>query len=179
MTFGSESSRSGCGAVAPARRRVLAGIGLSPLLGLRNLANAQAGLAGGAIHAVADFDETTWAQLLHVGPRPAAYVFTTSYCSSCPDAFDKLRAFIQVSRQQVELAAVLMDVPSEQVAAHAHHYAGATRLYAFDGFAPAIRQSVDPKWPQVTPYVVLLGRQGMLQRSIGAPEPAVLKKWLA
>ena len=72
-----------------------------------------------------------------------------------------------------------MDVPAERVLAHAHHYAGASRFYAFDGFAPAIRQSVDPKWPNVTPYVVLLGRQGAVQRCIGAPEPAMLKQWLA
>ena len=37
---------------------------------------------------ISDFDESTWAQLLKSGPRPAAYLFTTSYCSSCPDAFE-------------------------------------------------------------------------------------------
>jgi hypothetical protein len=37
---------------------------------------------------------------------------------------------------------------------------------------------VDPKWPNVTPYIVLLGRDGSMQRSIGAPDAAMLKKWL-
>jgi hypothetical protein len=126
-----------------------------------------------------DFDETTWAGLLQNGPRPAAYVFTTTYCSTCPDAFDQLQAFIAASRQKVELVAVVMDVQGPRALAHLRHCAGATQLYAFEGFAPAIRQSVDPKWPEVTPYVVLLGRHGSVQRSIGPPEAAMLKRWLA
>ena len=73
---------------------------------------------------------------------------------------------------------VLRGLEGAKALAHARHYAGAARLYAFRGFEPAIRQSVDPKWPNVTPYIVLLGRDGSVQRSIGAPEEAVLKKWL-
>ncbi|MDP2370803.1 hypothetical protein [Rhodoferax sp.] len=179
MRSSSESSQPRGQALVPTRRCVLVGVGLWPLLGLPNAASAQTERARVAIKPVAHFDETTWAQLLQSGPRPAAYVFTTSYCSTCPDAFDKLQTFIKASRQKVELAAVLMDVPAERVLAHAHHYAGATRFYAFDGFAPAIRQSVDPKWPNVTPYVVLLERNGAVQRTIGPPEPAMLKRWLA
>ena len=79
----------------------------------------------------------------------------------------------------LRLDAVVMDVPAERVLAHAHHYAGATKFFAFDGFAPAIRQSVDPKWPNVTPYIVLLSRGGAVQRGIGPPEPAMLRNWLA
>ena len=179
MRCNSEPTQPCRHAQAPTRRRVLAGIGLWPLLGLPCAASAQTGQARGAINTVADFDATTWAQLLQDGPRPAAYVFTTTYCSTCPDAFDKLHAVIKASRQKVELAAVLMDVPAERVLAHARHYTGATRFYAFEGFAPAIRQSVDPKWPNVTPYVVLLERNGAVQRTIGPPEPAMLKRWLA
>lgn len=132
-----------------------------------------------AITEVLDFDETTWAELLRNGPRPAAYVFTTTYCSTCPDAFDKLQTFISASRKKVELVAVVMDVQGAHALVHARHYTGATRLYAFDGFAPAIRQSVDPKWPNVTPYIVLLGRNESVQRSIGPPDAVMLKKWLA
>ncbi|MCZ2406792.1 MAG: hypothetical protein LC097_08655 [Burkholderiales bacterium] len=131
-----------------------------------------------ALHSIVDFDEATWARLVEKGPRPAAYVFTASYCPNCPDAFEKLRAFVTESRRPVELGVVLMDLEGAKALAHARHYAGATRLYAFQGFEPAIRQSVDPKWPNVTPYIVLLGRDGSVQRSIGAPEEAVLKKWL-
>ncbi|MBK9235408.1 MAG: hypothetical protein IPO19_04785 [Rhodoferax sp.] len=161
------------------RRRLLGAAAMVPLVSWAN-PHAKHGQASPfAANSVADFDETTWARLQQTGPRPAAYVFTTTYCSTCPDAFDKLQAFIKASRQKVELAAVVMDVPAERVLAHAHHYAGATKFFAFDGFAPAIRQSVDPKWPNVTPYIVLLSRAGAVQRCIGPPEPAMLKKWLA
>lgn len=179
MTSSSDISRLRGFDAPTSRRRVLSGLGVLPLLGLARAATAQAMASNAGGGAVLDFDEATWARLLQSGPRPAAYVFTTTYCSTCPDAFDRLHAFIKASRRQVELAAVVMDVPSERVMAHAHHYAGASRFYAFDGFAPAIRQSVDPKWPNVTPYVVLLGRQGAVQRCIGAPEPTMLKQWLA
>ena len=111
------------------------------------------------------------------GPRPAAYVFTTTYCSTCPDAFEKLKVFIATSNKKVELAAVVMDVPAERALVHARHFAGATRLYAFDGFEPAIRQTVDPQWPNVTPYVVLIDRTGLVQRMIGPPTAAQLKAW--
>ena len=179
MTFSSNPPRLRWFDAPLSRRQMLTAFGALPLLGLAKAATGQAAAANAVAGAVLDFDEGTWARLLQSGPRPAAYVFTTTYCSTCPDAFDRLHAFIKAARRPVELAAVLMDVPAERVRAHAHHYAGASRFYAFDGFAPAIRQSVDPKWPNVTPYVVLLGRQGAVQRCIGPPEPAMLKQWLA
>ena len=162
-------------------RRGLLLAAVVPLFAWSNTPVATVNSAQAAINKVAsvtDFDETTWGQLLKSSPRPAAYVFTTSYCPTCPDAFYKLRTFIAASHQKVELAAVMMDVQGERALAHAHHFAGATRFYAFDGFEPAIRQSVDPKWPNVTPYIVLLGRNGAVRRSIGPPDAAMLKKWL-
>lgn len=175
----SECPLNGAGARRWARRELIGAVALAPLVSLANTLAKHVPIASLAITSVADFDETTWSKLLQSGPRPAAYVFTTTFCSTCPDAFDQLRAFIKASRQKVELAAVVMDVSAERVLAHAHHYAGATKFFAFDGFAPVIRQSVDPKWPNVTPYIVLLSRAGAVQRSIGPPEPAMLKKWLA
>jgi hypothetical protein len=150
----------------------------APLLSWSNQPLAPALRAQAATNKVADFNEETWAELLKHGPRPAAYVFTTTYCSTCPDAFEKLKTFIAASNKKVELAAVVMDVPAERALVHARHFAGATKLYAFDGFEPAIRQSVDPKWPNVTPYIVLLGHNGSVQRSIGPPDANMLKKWL-
>lgn len=149
-----------------------------PLLAWQSRALAQAGRAQAAISNVAEFNEETWASLVKNGPRPAAYVFTTSYCSTCPDAFEKLKTFIAASNKKVELVTVVMDVPPERALVHARHFAGTTKLYAFDGFEPAIRQSVDPKWPNVTPYIVLLGHNGSVQRSIGPPDATMLKKWL-
>jgi len=44
---------------------------------------AQASAPQASLGPAISFDETTWAQLLKSGPRPAAYLFTTSYCSTC------------------------------------------------------------------------------------------------
>ena len=106
-------------------------------------------------------------------------MFTTTYCPTCPEAFEALNDAVLAAHQKVELAAVLMDVQGARALAHAHHYAGATRIYAFDGFEPEIRQTVDPKWRNVTPYVVMIGRNGKVQRSIGPPDSAKLTAWLA
>ena len=178
MTSSFESPRRAPPRLAVTRRKLLAAAAAFPLTSWSKQPLAPVPIAQAAIKTVVDFDETTWAGLLQNGPRPAAYVFTTTYCSTCPDAFDKLQAFIAASRQKVELVAVVMDVQGPRALAHLRHCAGATQLYAFEGFAPAIRQSVDPKWPDVTPYVVLLGRKGTVQRSIGPPDPAMLKRWL-
>jgi hypothetical protein len=132
-----------------------------------------------AINTVLKFDTHTWADLLRHGPRPAAYVFTTTYCSTCAEVFELLHSTIVAARKPVALAAVVMDESGEGALKHAHHYQGITRIYAFDGFEPEIRQTVDPKWRNITPYVVLVGRDGALRRSIGAPQPAMLKAWLA
>lgn len=128
---------------------------------------------------VLKFDTRTWAELLSHGARPAAYVFTTTYCSTCPEVFELLHATIVAAHKKVELAAVVMDESGAGALKHAHHYQGITRLYAFDGFEPEIRQTVDPKWRNITPYVVLVARDGTLSRSVGAPPSALLKAWLA
>ena len=127
---------------------------------------------------VLPFDEGTWAQLLEKGPRPAAYLFTTSYCSTCPAAFAVLHSAVKGRKAPPELHAVMMDVGGAQALRHAAHFKGMTRMYAFDGFEPAIRQSVDPHWPNVTPYVVLVDKRGHTQRVIGPPGPDTIRRWL-
>jgi len=160
------------------RRSLLAAALALPSVLMPNRALAQGHHAHGAIKTVADFDAAVWAQLLREGPRPAAYVFTTTYCSTCPAVFDLLQATVAAARRRVELAAVVMDAQGPRALVHAHHYSGVTRLYAFNGFEPEIRQAVDPKWRNITPYVVLLDRQGRTQRVIGPPDAAQLKAWL-
>ena len=128
---------------------------------------------------VLPFDEKTWAHALQHGPRPAAYLFTTSYCSTCPAAFAVLHKAVQQRKDKPELNAVMMDVAGPQALRHASHFKGMTQMYAFDGFEPAIRQAVDPAWPNVTPYVVLLDAKGQTLRVIGPPTPVMLKRWLA
>lgn len=163
----------------PLRRRLLAATLALPALGLPWRAQAQAQPGRAAPVPVLDFDAAVWSRLLREGPRPAAYVFTTTYCSTCPAVFELLHTYIAKQRRQAELAAVVMDVQGERARVHAHHYRGYTRLYAFNGFEPEIRYAVDPKWRNITPYVVLLDRQGREQRVIGPPDAARLKAWLA
>jgi hypothetical protein len=134
--------------------------------------------AQGAIKTVAHFDATTWARLLAKGPRPAAYVFTNTFCATCPDAFVLLSKTIQASGKPVALVAVVMDVPADKALVHTRHYTGATQLYAFDGYEPEIRQTIDPSWRNITPYSVLVGRDGAVQRATGLPDAAQLKAWL-
>lgn len=124
------------------------------------------------------WNEHTWARLLAKGPRPAAYMFTASYCSICPKTFGVVRQAAQGSRHQIEWVAVLTDVIGEQAQSYAAHLPGLTQLYAFDGFEPAIRQSVDPSWANITPYIVLKDRQGKLQRVLGTPDASTLQRWL-
>lgn len=131
------------------------------------------------LRTVLPFDEKTWAHALQHGPRPAAYLFTTSYCSTCPAAFAVLHKAVQQRKDKPELNAVMMDVAGSQGLRHASHFKGMTQMYAFDGFEPAIRQAVDPAWPNVTPYVVLVDAKGQTQRVIGPPTPVMLKRWLA
>jgi hypothetical protein len=144
-----------------------------------NKAVAQSGRAQAAIKTVADFDGDVWRQLLARGPRPAAYVFTTSYCPSCPAVVAQLAQHIRRQSRQVTLAAVLMDVQGDAALASLRHYEGITQVFAFDGFEPAIRRTVDPDWPNVTPYTVLVSRTGQLQRVIGPPDADLLQRWLA
>jgi hypothetical protein len=127
---------------------------------------------------VLDFDATTWAQLLKQGPRPAAYVFTNSFCPNCPQTFAALHKAVVAAGKSVPLSAILMDVQGERALAHAHHYIGVSRIYAFEGFEPAIRQAIDAKWRNVTPYVVMVDRQGKLQRVTGQPDAKQMKAWL-
>lgn len=154
----------------PRRRRLLMATAALPLCGMP---------APAAARQPERFDAQVWARLLREGPRPAAYVFTTTYCSTCPAVFDLLHETVVAARRRVELAAVVMDAQGARALAHAHHYSGASRFYAFDGFEPEIRHAVDPKWRNITPYVVLLDRRGHLTRGIGAPTTDQLKAWLA
>ncbi len=143
-----------------------------------NQALALAEHAQVATKTVANFDATTWAPLLTKGPRPAAYVFTNTFCATCPQAFAVLSKAIQASGKPAELVAVVMDVPADKALAYTRHYLGATQLYAFDGYEPEIRQTVDPTWRNITPYIVMVGRHGAVQRVTGLPDATQLKAWL-
>ena len=171
--------KSGVALPVALRRHSLQALALSvACVFMPNQALALAEPAQAAIKTVVDFDASTWAPLLAKGPRPAAYVFTNTFCSTCPDAFEVLHKRVQGFAKPVTLAAVVMDVQGDKALTHAHHYAGVTQIYAFDGFEPEIRQTVDPQWRNVTPYIVLISRTGTVQRVIGPPNGAQLNAWL-
>mgnify|MGYP003337051997 CR=1 FL=1 len=127
---------------------------------------------------VIPFDEKSWPALTAKGPRPAAYLFTTSFCSTCPEAFSVIHSATLKARQKVELAAVMMDVEGDKARRHANHFHGMSKLYAFNGYETAIRYSVDPHWQNITPYVVLIDRHGVAQTMIGSPSHESLRVWL-
>ena len=81
----------------------------------------------------------------------------------------------QVGRCRVAQQHVRLD---DEALRHAGHFPGLTRLYAFDGFEPAIREAVDPAWPNVTPYVVLVNVRGQVQRTLGSPNADMLRRWV-
>ena len=123
--------------------------------------------------------EKTWAIQRQKGPRPAAYLFTASYCGTCAEAFAVLEQAARGSTRRVELVAIFTDIGADQAPQYTRHFSGLTQLYAFDGFEPAIRQSVDPQWANITPYTVLVDRRGQIQRVLGSPDEAALKRWLS
>jgi len=127
---------------------------------------------------VHDFDAETWQQLLKSGPRPAAYMFTTSYCSTCVEAFSSLRNSKQLKGRKVEFGLVMMDVDGVAAQRHASQFAGVNHLFAFSGFEAAIRYAIDPHWPNVTPYVVLIDAAGKAEHAIGPPPPDMVRRWL-
>lgn len=127
---------------------------------------------------VLPFNQSTWSSMMQSGSKPAAYLFTTTYCSVCPQVFAELRAASRTMRPIPALHVVMIDAQGDEALRHAGHFPGLTRLYAFDGFEPAIREAVDPAWPNVTPYVVLVNVRGQVQRTLGSPNPAMLRRWV-
>ena len=145
----------------------------------KHSAGSSQSLASRTLSSTQAFHEKSWAQLLKDGPRPAAYLFTTTYCSTCPAAFEVLHQAVKEKGRPVPLMAVMMDANGAKALRHASHFKGMTKMYAFEGFEPEIRQSVDPAWPNVTPYVVMIDAKGNVQKIIGPPPPEMLKRWLS
>ena len=162
-----------------ARGALLALALVVPSIHMANGAATPVELAQAAPKTVANFDATTWRQLMRTGPRPAAYVFTNSFCTVCPEVFALLQQTVAPLDLSVDRAAILMDVQGDRALSVARHYPGATQVYAFDGDGAAIRKRVDPQWHNITPFVVLVGRNGKVQRITGVPDAQQLKAWLA
>ncbi len=164
----------------PTRRRALATAAAWALgAGAAGPVLAQMSRPQVTLTSVAAFDTHTWQRLVEQGPRPAVYIFATTNCKACTDAFDVLFAYIRGTRKMAELVTVLMDVHGADALPHARSYVGATRMYGFVGPQAAIRDSVSKDWPQALPYVVLLGRDGSARQVHGTPAPEVLRQWLS
>lgn len=163
----------------PARRRALAAASAWALAACTGEALAQMSRPQVTLNSVAPFDTHTWQRLVAQGPRPAAYIFATTNCPACTEAFDALFAYIRDSRKMAELVIVLMDVHGVEALAHARFYVGATRMYGFSGPEAEIRRSITAQWPSALPYVVLLGRDGSARQIHGTPPAEVLRQWLS
>jgi hypothetical protein len=123
---------------------------------------------------IEDFTAVTWSSWQKALPRPAIVVFTTTYCTTCPDVMAALAAAVRDSGRRVPLLVVIMDADGERERKHAGHLAMADRIFAFRGQEAALRYSVDPRWRGVTPYVALFGPAGPPKFSTGLPSAARL-----
>jgi thiol-disulfide isomerase/thioredoxin len=133
---------------------------------------------------VESFDGTAWERLQRDSPRPSAIVFTATYCANCPAVIAKLSETLQRHGAKSEVVAVVIDEAAIDGEAGRRelldsvHYKHASRLFMFSGNEAALRYRVDPRWRGVTPYIALLGADGKITFSTGAPSDAQMAAWL-
>lgn len=126
---------------------------------------------------VEPLDAEAWAGLKADLPRPAVVVFTTSYCATCPEVFERLQAEIRARRPGAPLVAVVLDGEALGRRPRGGHLAHADRLFAFRGQEAALRYAVDPDWRGVTPWVALIGSDGQVTFGGGTPSRERLEAW--
>ncbi|CAD5373826.1 conserved exported hypothetical protein [Rubrivivax sp. A210] len=139
-----------------------------------------AALAAGG-RSVEAFDRDTWRGLKSGLAKPAVVVFSATWCPNCPGVINDLAAQLRQRKLDATLMAVVTDVaPGEQDEAllHDKHYQNVSRLFAFDGQAPALRHGVDPSWRGVVPYVVFLSATGAPPIVVtGTPDAKAVDAW--
>ena len=146
------------------------------LIGVLLAAGTPACATPAAIH---PFAADTWRELGQSPLRPLVVVFTTTDCVHCPQAIDSLATAIRRSRSSTRLVVVVMDGAGQEPALRAdRHYRKASRLYAFDGDAMALRYTVNPEWRGLTPYVALVPAAGATHFHSGPPPSAALRAFL-
>lgn len=123
------------------------------------------------------FHAGTWQQLQSSLPRPAAVVFTATYCASCPAVLEKLRDTLRERQLTQTVVAVLIDDVEDDASLSSHHFAAASRLFVFAGDEAKLRYGVDPRWRAITPYVALLGKN-KVEFVAGMPNDAQVADWL-
>jgi thiol-disulfide isomerase/thioredoxin len=127
---------------------------------------------------VEPFDADTWTKLQKDLPRPAAVVFTATYCTNCPAVLAQLEGELKKRGATGEIVAVVIDEADAATLAENPHYAHATRLFVFDGNEAQLRYRVDPRWRGVTPYVALLSPDATTRFVAGPPKEQDLQQWL-
>jgi hypothetical protein len=123
------------------------------------------------------FDQSTWSSLQKGLPRPAAVIFTATYCSTCPQVLGQLAAVLRDKHVDAPLIAVVID-GAESEALDLEHYALAQRIFVFDGEEAPLRYAVDPNWRGETPFIALLPRRGSPHYMRGLPSKKQLENWL-
>jgi hypothetical protein len=132
--------------------------------------------ASAAPRSIEPFDASTWQHLQQPGTPPTAVVFTTTDCSHCPGAIDKLAQEIRRRKLDAQLVTVVMDGGGAELL-HSAHYRQADRLLVFAGAPAALRYGVDPRWRGVTPYVALLNGKAPPVMKAGPPSDAAIDAW--
>ena len=123
------------------------------------------------------FGATTWSSLQKELPKPAAVVFTATYCASCPQVLKQLATTLHEKHLDAPVIAVVID-GADSEALDLEHYVLAQRIFVFDGDEMSLRYSVDPQWHGETPFVALLPRQGPPYWVTGMPSKKQLVRWL-
>ena len=109
---------------------------------------------------------------------PSMIVFSASYCAHCPAV---VRSLAKQSRRMAKpprLIVVMADeLPSQ--ADKNRIYNDVDRLMVFEGSEMAIRHAVNPTWRGLTPFVVLVGKDGRASYFNGQPPGPDLQAWLS
>ena len=124
------------------------------------------------------FDASTWARMQEQLPRPAAVVFTATYCANCPVLIGHLAETLRQRGLLQRVVAVVIDAADNEELLKSEHYESASQLFAFDGDEARLRYGIDPRWRGVTPYVALLGTQSKVLFVAGTPSKAQIDAWL-
>jgi hypothetical protein len=124
------------------------------------------------------FDVVAWERLQKELPRPAAVVFTATYCVSCPAVLAQLSDALKGQGIKGDVIAVVIDEAEARELLKSEHYGRASRLFLFEGNEASLRYHVDPRWRGVTPYIALLPAEGKTILTAGAPSDAQLAAWL-
>lgn len=135
------------------------------------------------VHAgeVSRFDRNTWQHVLGSAPRPLAVVFTTTDCEYCPAVIERLARDLRRSPVRAWLNVVVMDGAGDGPTLSSDpHFGMADQLFVFDPEkAVQTRYAIDPAWRGVTPYVVLLGKNGASRKFLGMPPAEAVKGFLS